>query len=30
MNKQKNILAVGSIALDTLMTPRGNRQNIIG
>ena len=30
MNKQKNILAVGSIALDTLMTPRGNRQNILG
>ena len=30
MNKQKNILAVGSIALDTIMTPRGNRQNILG
>ena len=30
MYKQKNILAVGSIALDTLMTPRGNRQNILG
>ena len=30
MNKQKNILAVGSIALDTLITPRGNRQNILG
>jgi len=30
MNKQKTILAVGSIALDTLMTPRGNRENIIG
>ena len=30
MNKQKTILAVGSIALDTLVTPRGNRQNILG
>ena len=30
MNKQKNILAVGSIALDTLITPHGNRQNILG
>jgi len=30
MNKQKTILAVGSIALDTLITPRGNRQNILG
>ena len=30
MNNQKNILAVGSIALDTLMTPRGNRKNILG
>ena len=30
MDKQKTILAVGSIALDTLVTPRGNRQNILG
>jgi len=30
MNKQKTILAVGSIAIDTLETPNGNRQNILG
>jgi sugar/nucleoside kinase (ribokinase family) len=30
MNKPKTILAVGSIALDTLETPRGNRQDILG
>ena len=30
MNKQKTILAVGSIALDTLETPHGTRQNILG
>ena len=30
MHKQKNILAVGSIALDTLKTPHGNRENVLG
>ena len=30
MDKQKTILAVGSIALDTLETPHGNRQDILG
>ena len=30
MYKQKTILAVGSIALDTLMTPHGNKENLIG
>mgnify|MGYP002525059226 FL=1 len=30
MDKQKTILAVGSIALDTLETPHGNRQDLLG
>jgi len=30
MNNPKTILAVGSIALDTLEAPHGNRQNILG
>ncbi|MBC8213865.1 MAG: sugar kinase [Candidatus Marinimicrobia bacterium] len=30
MNQQKSILAVGSIALDSLITPKGNRENILG
>jgi len=30
MNKQKNILAVGSIAIDTLETPRGNCSDLLG
>ncbi len=30
MNKQKNILAVGSIAIDTLETPMGNCGDILG
>ncbi len=29
-NKGKTILAVGSIAIDTLETPNGNRKNILG
>ncbi len=30
MNSGKTILAVGSIAIDTLETPNGNRKNILG
>ena len=30
MQEIKTILAVGSIALDTLQTPNGNRENILG
>ena len=30
MNKQKNILAVGSIAIDTLETPMGNCGDVLG
>ena len=30
MDKGKTILAVGSIAIDTLETPNGNRKNILG
>jgi sugar/nucleoside kinase (ribokinase family) len=30
MNKQKNILAVGSIAIDTLETPMGNCTDVLG
>ena len=30
MNKGKIILAVGSIAIDTLETPNGNRKNLLG
>ena len=30
MKEMKTILAVGSIAIDTLQTPNGNRDNILG
>ena len=30
MDKGKTILAVGSIAIDTLETPNGNRKNLLG
>ena len=30
MNKQKTILAVGSIAIDTIETPEGNCNNLLG
>ena len=30
MDKRKTILSVGSIALDTLETPNGNRKNLLG
>ena len=30
MQEMKTILAVGSIAIDTLQTPNGNRENILG
>ena len=30
MNKRKTILAIGSIAIDTLETPHGNRKDILG
>ena len=30
MEKGKIILAVGSIAIDTLETPNGNRKNLLG
>ena len=30
MKKGKNILAVGSIAIDTIETPNGNRKNLLG
>ena len=30
MQEMKTILAVGSIAIDTIQTPNGNRENIIG
>ena len=30
MTKRKTILAVGSIALDTLETPNGNRKDLLG
>jgi len=30
MNQQKSILAIGSIALDSLITPKGNRSEILG
>ena len=30
MQEMKTILAVGSIAIDTLQTPSGNRNNILG
>ena len=30
MNKRKTILAVGSIAIDTIETPNGNRKNLLG
>ena len=30
MNEMKTILAVGSIAIDTLQTPNGNRDNVLG
>ena len=30
MDKRKTILAVGSIAIDTLETPNGNRKNLLG
>ena len=30
MNSRKTILAVGSIAIDTIETPNGNRKNILG
>ena len=30
MQEMKTILAVGSIAIDTLQTPNGNRDNILG
>ena len=30
MSDSKEILAVGSIAFDTIFTPNGNRKNILG
>ncbi|PCH59051.1 MAG: hypothetical protein COC11_02805, partial [Candidatus Neomarinimicrobiota bacterium] len=30
MNKRKTILAIGSIAIDTLETPHGNRKDLLG
>ena len=30
MQEMKTILAVGSIAIDTLQTPNGNRDNVLG
>ena len=30
MTKTKNILAIGSIAIDTIETPMGNRSEILG
>ena len=30
MQEMKTILAVGSIAIDTLQTPNGNRKNVLG
>ena len=30
MQKTKTILAIGSIAIDTLQTPNGNRDNVLG